>query len=106
MVNLSTLKNPLVIGIMALALTYLYMWWEEKKRREKNPKAKKRSVNIITPAIVGGIAWFVASNYFDTSPPSNTIEQLIKEDAHKALPGIVGGRKPILVKQNGITKKT
>jgi len=102
MVDVSILKNPIVIGILALAVTYLYMWWEEKKRREKNPKAKKRTVNVITPVVVGGIAWFIASNYFDNSPTqAPPVERMVQQEAQKVLPDIVGGRKPILVNQNG-----
>ena len=103
MVDLGILKNPIVIGILALALTYLYMWWEEKKRREKNPKAKKRSINIITPVVVGGIAWFVASNFLNKETPTdNGVEQMVQQDAKDVLPSIVGGKKPVLVQKDGI----
>jgi hypothetical protein len=103
MVDLSILKNPLVIGILAMSVTLLYVWWEEKKRREKNPKAKKRSINFISPVVVGGIAWFIASNYIDNS--TNTIQnpevELVKNNAQKALPQIMGGTKSFVVQNQG-----
>jgi len=100
MVDLSILKNPIVVGILAAVLTYLYIWWEEKKRREKNPKSKERPINVITPAVVGAIGWFVASNYFSNDTPNMVVADVTK-DAQKALPQIVGGNKPVIVNQDG-----
>ncbi len=104
MVDSSILKNPIVVGILAAAMTLLYVWWEEKKRREKNPKAKKRNLNFITPVVVGGIAWFIASNYFDntnTNPISQGVE-IARNEAQRALPKIVGGQKSFVVKDQGM----
>ncbi len=104
MVDLGILKNPIVIGVLAAALTYLYIWWEEKKRIEKNPKAKRTPPNIITPLIVGAIGWFIASNYFSneiTGVPTEEIMKGVEGGAQKALPQIIGGRKPLVVNNNG-----
>ena len=53
------LKNPIVIGLVAGVITYLYMYWEEDKKRKKNPKAKHRPINIVTPGVVSVITWFI-----------------------------------------------
>ena len=100
MVDLSILKNPLVVGILGAALTYLYIWWEEKKRREKNPKAKERPINVITPAVGGIIGWFIASNYFNNT---NNVPVMpdIKREVQTAIPQIVGGNKHVIVNNNG-----
>jgi len=59
-------KNPIVIGILVAALTYAYMYWDAQKKHKKNPKAKKKPVNFITPAAIGLIVWFITSTYFDS----------------------------------------
>jgi len=64
--NLDILKNPIILGLLALSLTYAYMWWEEDKRAKKNPNLKKKSVSLLTPAAVGVIVWFISSSYFDS----------------------------------------
>lgn len=52
------LKNPIIWGIICAALTYLYLWWESKKT--------KKAVNLFYVGLVGVIAWFVTSYYFDS----------------------------------------
>ena len=101
MTDLEILKNPIVIGILAAALTYLYMWWEEKKRLEKNPKAKALPTNIITPLVVGVISWFIASNYFSGKQEPRTPLD-VTQQAGQALPAIIGGNKPVIVNQGVI----
>ena len=98
MVDLVMLKNPIIIGILAAALTYLYLWWEEKKRMEKNPKAKSMPPNIITPIIVGVIGWFIASNYFSNKTEVPKVPD-VTGSAQQALPKIIGGSKPVIVNQ-------
>lgn len=101
MTDYEILKNPIVIGLLAAVLTYLYIWWEEKKRLEKNPKAKPVPTNIITPLVVGVIGWFVASNYFSVKV-ENTVVPDVTHGAQKALPNIIGGTKPVIVNQGVI----
>lgn len=74
MIDIDILKNPVMIGAVIAALTYCYLYWKEQQKRKKNPKVSNRSVNVITPAVVGVIAWFIASSCFDdSSSNSNTI---------------------------------
>lgn len=68
------LKNPIVIGLTAGALTYGYLTMGVNERNEKNSKQKKRgkktekeSVNLLIPLVVGIIAWFLAYAYFEYS---------------------------------------
>ena len=67
--DVSFLKNPIVIAIIVSTLVYLYMYWDNENRYKKNPKATRESVSLMTPAIVGLISWFVASNYFGSDVP-------------------------------------
>jgi hypothetical protein len=38
--DLGFLQNPIVLAILSAALAYLYLYFEHKKKQEKNPKAK------------------------------------------------------------------
>lgn len=71
---LSFLKNPIILAILAAGLTYLYLWWENEKKNERNPKIQKEQVNFMTPAIVGALTWFIAYNYFGSSSSNVTKE--------------------------------
>jgi hypothetical protein len=59
------LKNPILIGLLAAIATYSYIYWQEDQRYKKNPKTKKKRVNIITPGVVGALVWFIIGSYFD-----------------------------------------
>jgi hypothetical protein len=67
------LKNPLIIGLIAATITYLYLYWEADKKHKKNPKSKKIPVSLITPGIVGVIVWFIASTYLTSKPKSSSM---------------------------------
>jgi hypothetical protein len=41
------------------------MKYEADKKHKKNPKSKKKPVNLITPAVIGIIVWFISSSYLD-----------------------------------------
>ena len=53
MVDLNFLKNPIILAILMAIVTYAYMYWENMKKKEKNPKADIEPVEYTTPAIVG-----------------------------------------------------
>ena len=71
--NLTFLKNPIILGIIAGALTYLYLWWDADKKHKKNPTSKKQQASIITPAIIAVVVWFLASSYFDSGEETSDI---------------------------------
>lgn len=63
------LKNPIIIGIIAAIVTYLYMSWDNDRKYKKNPKVTKKPINIMTPIIIGVFVWFLAYGYFDMETP-------------------------------------
>ncbi|MBA42449.1 MAG: hypothetical protein CMF62_00380 [Magnetococcales bacterium] len=86
------LKNPIVIGILALVITYAYLWWENEQKYKKNPEIKKKSVNLMIPGVVGAVSWFIASSYFDknsSTPEKNKIlainSEVVKPTLRKEL---------------------
>lgn len=56
------LKNPIVIGILAAAITYGYFYYDINKNKDDD---ENKRVPILTPLIVGVLVWFVSSCYFD-----------------------------------------
>jgi|688.fasta_scaffold317908_2 hypothetical protein len=65
--DLSFLKNPVILAILAAIMTYLYMYWDNKKKREANPKADIEPVSLVTPAIVGVLTLFITYGFFGSS---------------------------------------
>jgi len=68
--DLSFFKNPIILAIIAAALTYAYMHWENKKKKEENPKAEIEEVSYTTPAIVGILTLFITYSFFGFSGSS------------------------------------
>lgn len=54
--NLDIIKNPFVIAIIFAVITYLYLWWEEKKKVENNPNYTQ-NISMVTP-IIGAVIGF------------------------------------------------
>lgn len=73
------LKNPIIIGIIASIITYVYMLWDNNRKYKKNPKVTKKPINIMTPIIVGLFVWFLAYGYFDMETTKIEIENDIPE---------------------------
>ena len=68
------IKNPIVIAILAGAITYAYLTWNvEEKKDKKKGKQEKKEINLLIPLVVAVIAWFLAYAYFEYSvdPPQN-----------------------------------
>jgi len=68
---INILKNPFFIAIIVAVITYLYLYWKNKKKEVPG------SVSLIPPIIAGFIAWFIAA-YFNKSKKSTTTENMIK----------------------------
>jgi H+/Cl- antiporter ClcA len=65
---LDILKNPVIIGLFAGVLTYIYLWWclkEDNKRRKNKNKKIKKDVNLIIPSVIAVIVWFITYGYFE-----------------------------------------
>ena len=62
--DLSLLKNPIILAILAAALTYAYLYWDNMKKKEANPKADIKPVDYTTPAIVGLVSLFIGYSMF------------------------------------------
>jgi hypothetical protein len=69
------LKNPIVLGMVAAILTYIYFHWKAEQDRKKNPDGKKKKSNFLYPGIAGVLVWFLTSSYFETGGPK-IIEQV------------------------------
>ena len=65
--DLSFLKNPIILAVIAAALTYGYLYWDNMKKQEKNPKADVKPIEYTTPAIVGLISLFIGYSLFGFS---------------------------------------
>jgi len=79
--DLSIFKNPIFLAIIVTALTYMYLYWENKKKQDENPKANIEPISITTPIIVGLLTLFIAYNYFGMPQPNidnSSIEELYK----------------------------
>jgi len=95
---ISLFQNPIILAIIAGALTYAYLYWDNMKKKEKNPKADIPPVDYTTPAIVGIMALFIGYSLFGFSKKSSMDEvgQVI-ETANPRLvekpSDLVGGHK-------------
>ena len=69
--NIDLLRNPIIIGLIAGVITYLYMYWDIEQKHKKNVKAKKPKVNVLLPSVVAIIVWFIAASYLDNSTPKD-----------------------------------
>ena len=77
--DLSFLKNPIILAVIAASLTYAYMYWENKKKREKNPKAEIEEKSYVTPAIVGILTLFITYNFFNTSDDNPSVSAVLEQ---------------------------
>lgn len=62
------LKNPLVLGLIAAAGTYSYLYWDNMQQKKKYPKADIEPISMITPIIVGLLVFVIAYNLLKTDP--------------------------------------
>jgi len=67
---LEILKNPIVLGIFAGTIAYLYMLWDNEKKY-KNAKDKyeknKKDINLMIPLIIAVIVCIFSYAYFYSS---------------------------------------
>ena len=82
------IKNPIVIGLLALAVTYGYLYWENTQKYNKTKKNKKNNISLLIPGAVGAFAWFIASTYFDndTNISINKIKNINSQPVKPSYP--------------------
>ena len=80
-------KNPIIIGLFAGVLTYVYMEWKNAKdyKKSKNKNKKKKEVNLLIPLGVFIVFWFIAYAYLssdagDTNVATVDAKEQIKRD--------------------------
>ena len=62
--DLSFLQNPIVLAVIAGVLSYLYLYLENKKKQDENPKATIEPINYTIPGVIALGTLFVAYSYF------------------------------------------
>lgn len=72
--NLSLLQNPIVLAILAAALSYLYLYLDRKSKQEENPKAEIEPISYTIPLVVGLGTLFVSYYFFGKSVPTPEME--------------------------------
>ena len=83
--DLNFLKNPIILAIIAGVLTYAYLWWDNKQKKEKNPKAEVEEIDYIIPALVALLTLFITYNLFGFNTSglpgvtNSNVEQVIEQ---------------------------
>lgn len=70
------LKNPLILGIIAAAATYGYLYYDNQQKQKQYPKMKIEEVGFITPLIVGLLVFVIAHNLFGNDESTQVVEQI------------------------------
>lgn len=97
-------RNPIIIGLIVAVAVYGYMYWDNEQKYKNNPKINKKQVNIITPLIIGVLAWFIAASYLgDTIPVSGSSSSGHSNDYKEEIELPVSETK-YLLKQDGGSK--
>ncbi len=73
------IKNPVILGLLAGVVTYLYTSWNIKEKNKKNKKKNKKpiEVNLMIPLVVGIIVWFLVYGYFEFSATTGNKHNMI-----------------------------
>ncbi len=98
--DLNFLKNPIILAIIAASLTYVYMYWENQKKKEKNPKAEIEPISYVTPGIVGLLTLFITYGFFCKSENDPSVTSVLEQSKGTQ----VGGVK--LLNGNPLANKT
>ena len=78
--DLSFIKNPIFIAIFAGIIAYLYMYYDNLKKQEANPKATIEPIGYTTPGIISLIVLFISYSIFGfNTSSSDTIVDTIQD---------------------------
>jgi heme/copper-type cytochrome/quinol oxidase subunit 2 len=58
------ITNPIVIGLVAGLITWMYLKWRNDKKNKN--KKKKEDVNLLIPFAVFIVFWFISYAYFSS----------------------------------------
>jgi D-alanyl-lipoteichoic acid acyltransferase DltB (MBOAT superfamily) len=58
------ITNPVIIGLLAGLITYMYMRWRNDSNKNKK---KKKNINLLIPFAVFVVFWFISYAYFSSS---------------------------------------
>jgi hypothetical protein len=86
--SMDIIKNPVVIGLVAGVITYMYMGWslEEKNKKNKKHKKPQEEVNLMIPLVVGVIMWFLAYGYFEFSGVASISVPVVNQQIQHPVP--------------------
>ena len=78
------IKNPVVIGLLAGLITYMYMRWKNDSDKDNKDKKKKKDINLLIPFSVFIVFWFISyaiyfSNEEESEKPEAVIAQAVIE---------------------------
>ncbi|ARF09859.1 hypothetical protein Indivirus_4_31 [Indivirus ILV1] len=62
--DFSFIKNPIVLAIVAGVIAYLYMYYDNMKKQEANPKAKIEPVSFSTAGIIALVTLVITYGIF------------------------------------------
>jgi hypothetical protein len=98
-------KNPIIIGLLAGTLTYMYMSWniensdspeydivKDRHGKKHKTRREKPDVNLLIPLVVAIIIWFVTYAYFEYQPET----QMMKHNANTFAPHATTRHEPSL----------
>lgn len=84
---MDVIKNPIIIGLLAGTITYIYLSWNNNEKSKKKSKKNQKEVNLLIPLVVAVIGWFITYAYFQYSNENDNSDIII--------PHISGNRRPI-----------
>lgn len=61
------IKNPVIIGLLAGMLTYMYMKWRNDSGAKKHKNKKSKDINLLIPLAVFIVFWFISYAYFSSN---------------------------------------
>lgn len=75
---LEIFKNPILLGVIAGCLTYLYLLWQvdslnkNEKSQKKRDENNKKSISLFLPLIVAIVVCIITYAYFYISPDTQS----------------------------------
>lgn len=82
---MDVVKNPIMIGLVAGMITYMYIKWrnESMVKKNKNKKKKNKDVNLLIPLSVFILFWFISYAYFSSDSNNKSSESTFVPKKYK-----------------------